>query len=76
MQLLGISMIFLMIIWVEVPKMLSKKMWRELITFSFLMGFGMAMTYAYILDLPVPIPTYAIEKIFKPFKTVVEKILL
>lgn len=75
MQITFLAGMFFIIILYEVPRLIKDKMWRELIVFSVLMLFGMTMAYAQVLDLPIPNPTNAIIKVFKPVSMWVDKIL-
>lgn len=75
MQIIGLSFVFFLIILYEVPRLINDKMWRELIAFSVLMLIGMTVSYAQVLDLPIPNPTKAIIKVFKPVSMWVDKML-
>ncbi|SFR00233.1 hypothetical protein [Desulfoscipio geothermicus] len=57
---------FLGIIGIEVPGLVKKKMWRELIAFSVLLLVGMALSIPQALGIQVPSPNKPIELLFKP----------
>jgi len=67
MILLLVLIVFLAIIWLEVPPLVRQKMWRELIVFSLFMLIGMALSIPQVLGIPVPSPNGPIELIFQPF---------
>ena len=45
----------------EVPKMLRKMLWRELLVFSFLLISGFTLSILLALDVPVPSPARGIR---------------
>lgn len=57
---------FLIIISLEVPGLVRKRMWRELTAFSVLLVFGMALSVPQALGMTIPNPNAYIETIFKP----------
>lgn len=66
MLILVLLLIFAVIIWFEVPSLIKKQMWGELIVFSVLIVLGMVMSIAQTLGIKLPNPTKGIELIFKP----------
>ncbi|MBM7856120.1 hypothetical protein JOC37_002550 [Desulfohalotomaculum tongense] len=66
-MIVALLLVFLGIIWLEVPGLVQKKMWRELIAFSVFMLIGMALSIPQVLGIPVPTPNKPIEALFKPF---------
>ncbi|WP_066636684.1 hypothetical protein [Desulfolucanica intricata] len=60
-------LLFLIIIGLEVPGLVQKKMWRELIAFSMLLFIGMALSIPGVLGIPLPNPSTPIEALLKPF---------
>lgn len=66
MLVLLLLIIFTAIIWFEVPPLIKKKMWGELIVFSVLMTLGMFLSIAQTVGVKLPNPTKGIEAIFKP----------
>ncbi len=61
-----IIMAFLVIILLEVPGLVSKKMWRELTAFAALLIIGMALSITHTLGVMIPNPNKYIEILFKP----------
>ncbi|MGI6686497.1 MAG: hypothetical protein ACOX47_13690 [Bacillota bacterium] len=76
MQILALSVVFIVIIAIEVPRLVKEKMWKELGVFSLLLLTGAGLSFAVILDLPVPNPAKIMEIVFAPFTTWLNKILL
>lgn len=69
------SLIFIVIIAIDAPVLIKKRMWRELAAFSVLLIIGMVYSYGQVLDLPLPNPTDYITAIFKPVSQYLEKLL-
>lgn len=59
-------MAFIGIILFEVPGLVKKKMWRELIAFSVYLSIGMALSIPQVLGIILPNPSKAIEVLIKP----------
>jgi len=57
---------FGLIIWLEVPGLVKKKMWRELIAFSVFLVIGMALTIPQVYGIRPFDPNAPIEALFKP----------
>lgn len=57
---------FLIIIFIEVPGLIKKKMWRELVAFWVFLGIGMTLGTLLALGVEIPSPATPIEKLFKP----------
>ncbi len=70
-----VSLVFIAIIALELPKLLKQKKWRDIAVFSALLLIGMIYSYGQILDLPLPNPTDAIDAIFEPISKFVNKAL-
>ncbi|GAW92421.1 hypothetical protein [Calderihabitans maritimus] len=68
---LGFSLIALY----EVPPLVKKKSWKELIAFALLMLMGVTMAVFQVLEIPFPNPNKAIEFVFKPVSQLVERML-
>ncbi len=75
MQILGLSVIFIVIIGLEAPRLIKGKMWRELGVFFGLLLLGAGLSFAMVLDIPVPNPTNMMEKMFEPVGMWIDKIL-
>jgi len=58
---------FLLIIAIEAPGLVKKRMWRELIAFAVFLWIGMTLSVLQILDIEVPSPITLIEAFYKPF---------
>lgn len=48
--------VFAVFIWVEVPDLIKKKHWRELVAYSVLMALSITVSILYALDVSVPNP--------------------
>ncbi|MDK2823181.1 MAG: hypothetical protein PWQ67_574 [Clostridia bacterium] len=59
-------LLFIGIILLEVPGLVKKKMWRELVSFSIYLFIGMALSIPQVLGVKIPNPTKVIEVIFRP----------
>ncbi len=59
-------LVFLFIIYLQVPPLVKNKMWRELIAFAVFLWLGMVLAVPLVLGFNLPSPTKAIEAIFKP----------
>lgn len=58
---------FLFIMAIEVPGLVKKKMWRELIAFAVFLWIGMSLSILQILGVELPSPIKFIEALYKPF---------
>jgi hypothetical protein len=50
----------------EVPKIVEKRLWRELIVFSFLLVFGFTLSVLLALDVPLPSPARGTRFLMEP----------
>lgn len=57
---------FVLIIWLEAPGLVKKKMWRELAAFSVFLAIGMVLTIPQIYGIRPFNPNESIEAMFKP----------
>ncbi|OPX83508.1 MAG: hypothetical protein A4E53_04593 [Pelotomaculum sp. PtaB.Bin104] len=57
---------FALIIWLEAPGLVKKKMWRELIAFSVFLAIGIALTIPQVYGIRPFEPNAPIEALFKP----------
>lgn len=71
-MVLLLIVLFAAIIFLEVPSLIKKKMWGELIAFSVLMSIGMFLSITQALDIKLPNPTKAIEMIFQPLAELIK----
>lgn len=74
MLLLGLSFIFSMILLIEVPGLISKKYWWELVVFLFLslaaFTISALLTLGFHLPSPVKIIQFVIDYVFELLKSV------
>ncbi len=56
---------FIIIILFEVPPLIKKKYWRELIAFSLFLGFGFFLSLLLVLGVDIPSPAKEIEGVIK-----------
>lgn len=59
-------LLFIVIILFEVPGLVKKKMWRELVAFSGYLLLGMALSIPQVLGIKIPNPSTYIEAVFRP----------
>lgn len=71
----GILVIVAVIIAIDVPPLLRKKLKKELWIFSILLLFGTALSIAQALNMKIPNPLDWITAIYKPFSDMIEKLL-
>jgi len=57
---------FMLIIWLEAPGLVKKKMWRELVAFSVFLAIGIALSIPQLLGIRPFEPNAPIEALFKP----------
>lgn len=74
-MILLLLLFFLGIIAMEAPRLIREQKWRDLAAFGGVLLLAMVMTFAAVLDLPLPNPTRVIEAIFKPAAEFMEKLL-
>ncbi|WP_034630998.1 hypothetical protein [Desulfotruncus alcoholivorax] len=67
MAIIGVLFAFSIIIWLQAPSLVQKKMWRELVVFSVLLLIGMIISIPQALGMQVPSPNDLIVTLFKPF---------
>ncbi|KRF67090.1 hypothetical protein ASG99_17095 [Bacillus sp. Soil768D1] len=63
------------IIAIDVPSLLRKKLKKELWIFSVLLLFGTALSIAQALNIKIPNPLDWITAIYKPLSDMIEKLL-
>ncbi|MBK5443735.1 MULTISPECIES: hypothetical protein [unclassified Peribacillus] len=71
----GILVIVAVIIAIEAPSLLRKKLKKELWIFSILLLFGTALSIAQALNIKIPNPLDWITAIYKPLSDMIEKVL-
>lgn len=75
LSLLLITLTYLLMIWLEVPRLVVQKKWRDLTAFTCLLLPAVVYSYGIILDLPLPNPTDLIVSIFEPLAMRLEQVL-
>ena len=60
---------------IEIPIMLKEKQYRELLTFSILLGFGTAIAILKSLAMEIPNPSDFIVWVYSPFTEVMKSLL-
>lgn len=66
LSILLLSVAYLIMIWLEVPRLVIQKKWRDLTAFSVLLLPAIVYSYGIVLDLKLPNPTDLITLIFEP----------
>lgn len=64
MKVIFLLVIFIGIILYEVPYLIRKKMWKELITFFMLLTGGFILNLLLVIGIKMPNPTTLVETIF------------
>ncbi|MGB9803624.1 hypothetical protein [Desulfofundulus sp.] len=75
MEVALLVVIFILIIALQVPPLVKKKMWRELVAFSVLLLIGMIYSFGLALKIPLPNPARAVEAVFAPLTNLIQKAL-
>lgn len=60
---------------IEIPKMLQDKLYKELVTFSILLGLGTVLAILKSLDVEIPNPADFIAWIYSPVTDVLKVLL-
>ncbi|MED3909801.1 hypothetical protein P4646_12770 [Peribacillus simplex] len=71
----GILVIVAVIIAIDVPPLMRKKLKKELWIFYILLLFGTALSIAQALNIKIPNPLDWITAIYKPLSDMIEKLL-
>ncbi|PGY09925.1 hypothetical protein [Bacillus sp. AFS031507] len=71
----GILVIVTVIIAIDVPPLLRKKLKKELWIFSILLLFGTSLSIAQAMNIKIPNPVDWITAIYKPLSDIIEKLL-
>ena len=66
LTLLLVTLAYVLIVILEVPRLVAQKKWRDLVAFSVLLIPAVIYSYGITLDLNLPNPTDLIIHIFKP----------
>jgi hypothetical protein len=59
----------------EVPPLVKKKLWKDIIIYFFFLTNGMILSILVSLGVKIPTPLDLITKIYSPFSKMLEKIL-
>ncbi|SHN48958.1 hypothetical protein [Desulfitobacterium chlororespirans] len=65
MSILLLVIVFLGVVLFELPELIQKKYWRELITVIFLLSIGFILSLLLAMGIEVPNPSNALVYIFK-----------
>jgi hypothetical protein len=71
----GILLIGAIISLIEVPPLVKKKWWREIIVYLILLSVGMTLAILISKDVTIPTPIDLLTKIYSPVTNFFEKIL-
>ncbi len=65
MRILLLVIVFLGVVLFELPELIQKRYWRELITVTFLLSIGFILSLLLAMGIEVPNPSNALIYIFK-----------
>ncbi|ACL18906.1 hypothetical protein [Desulfitobacterium hafniense] len=65
MSILLLVIVFLGVVLFELPELIQKRYWRELITVTFLLSIGFILSLLLAMGIEVPNPSNALVYIFK-----------
>ncbi|AFL99159.1 MULTISPECIES: hypothetical protein [Desulfitobacterium] len=65
MNILLLVIVFLGVVLFEIPNLIQKKHWRELITVTFFLSIGFILSLLLTMGIEVPNPSKALVYIFK-----------
>lgn len=60
---------------IEIPKMLKERLYRELWTFSILLGLGIILAILKSLDVEIPNPSDFIAWVYSPLSDIMKSLL-
>lgn len=68
----GLILFFIVIVFLEVPGLISKKLWRELTAFSVFLTIGFILSFLLVIGVKIPSPNdgiiFLIETVSNQFK--------
>lgn len=73
--IVGILFIGAIISFFEIPSLIKKKWWREMIVYFLLLSTGMILAILLSKDVSIPAPLDWITKIFNPITSYFERIM-
>lgn len=71
----GILLIGAIISLFEIPPLVKKKWWREIIVYFILLSVGMTLAILISKDVTIPTPIDLLTKIYSPITNFMEKVL-
>ncbi|MBT2700865.1 hypothetical protein J7E79_26435 [Bacillus sp. ISL-40] len=74
-SIVGILSIGAIISFFEIPPLVKKKWWREMIVYFLLLSTGITLAILLSKDVPIPTPLDWITKFFSPVTSYFERIL-
>ncbi|MCP3740351.1 hypothetical protein [Rossellomorea sp. BNER] len=74
--IVGIIIVAAIMVKLELPPLIKKKLIKEIWVFSILLLFVVGLSIAYSLELPIPNPTKGLTVIFKPLSDLLNENLL
>jgi hypothetical protein len=75
LAIIGILFIGTIICLFEIPPLVKKKYWREIIVFFLLLSVGLTLSILVIKNVTMPSPLELIAKIYSPVTSFFERIL-
>ncbi len=67
--------IFLFVIYLEVPYLLHNKMWKEIIVFFIILAVSAVYSFGQLYEWTLPNPTQGIKIIFEPVSIFIDNLL-
>ncbi|MEG6511324.1 hypothetical protein [Desulforamulus ruminis] len=67
---------FAVVLWIQLPSLIKRKNFREIIAYSLMMIMGMVYSYAYLWDIKLPNPTHAVDAVFRPITKFLDHLLV
>lgn len=71
----GLSAVFLVIILLQVPPLVKKGLWKELLVYSVILTLGILYSIGQVYHWPLPNPTKRMEYLFEPISQFLEKVM-
>jgi hypothetical protein len=68
--------VFVIVIVFEVPPLVKRKLWKELVVFVMLFSLGIVYSMGQLYNWPLPNPGKRMEEIFAPVWKMIEKKLI
>lgn len=74
-MILLVSLIFIVVLALELPYLIKNKLWREMAAFSGLLVIGMVYSFGMVLDRDLPDLVDLMEMVFIPVTRFIEQML-